>query len=63
MAVVLELQLVMNTNGSFHFAAPNPVPGIIQGILPPLLLTLLFVILPFILRCGYYRWRIILVPV
>ncbi|KAJ7629889.1 hypothetical protein B0H17DRAFT_1109402 [Mycena rosella] len=30
--------------------APNPVPGIIQGILPPVLLALLFVILPFILR-------------
>ncbi|KAL0573076.1 phosphate metabolism protein 7 [Marasmius crinis-equi] len=30
--------------------APNPVPGIIQGIVPPLLLALLFVLLPFVLR-------------
>ncbi|KAF9467356.1 DUF221 family protein [Collybia nuda] len=30
--------------------APSPVPGIIQGVLPPLLLAILFAILPLILR-------------
>ncbi|KAJ7497585.1 DUF221 family protein [Mycena latifolia] len=30
--------------------APNPVPGIIQGILPPVLLAILFALLPLILR-------------
>ncbi|KAJ7141507.1 hypothetical protein C8R44DRAFT_604374 [Mycena epipterygia] len=30
--------------------APNPIPGIIQGILPPLLLAILFALLPLILR-------------
>ncbi|KAJ7079066.1 DUF221 family protein [Mycena belliarum] len=30
--------------------APTPVPGIIQGILPPVLLASLFALLPFILR-------------
>ncbi|RDB24859.1 Uncharacterized protein RSN1 [Hypsizygus marmoreus] len=30
--------------------APSPIPGIIQGILPPVLLAILFSLLPFILR-------------
>jgi hypothetical protein len=30
--------------------APSPAPGIIQGVLPPLLLAILFAVLPFILR-------------
>ncbi|KAJ7899036.1 DUF221 family protein [Mycena leptocephala] len=30
--------------------APNPVPGIVQGILPPVLLAILFALLPIILR-------------
>ncbi|KAF8586259.1 DUF221-domain-containing protein [Ramaria rubella] len=30
--------------------APTPVPGIIQGVLPPLLLSILFAILPWVLR-------------
>ena len=28
---------------------PSPIPGIVQGILPPLLLAILFVLLPFVL--------------
>lgn len=34
---------------SWVCTAPNPVPGIIQGILPPVLLAILFAVLPFIL--------------
>ncbi|KAJ6594223.1 DUF221 family protein [Mycena capillaripes] len=30
--------------------APNPIPGIIQGILPPVLLAILFALLPIVLR-------------
>ncbi|KAJ7045820.1 DUF221 family protein [Mycena alexandri] len=30
--------------------APNPIPGIIQGILPPVLLAILFLLLPLVLR-------------
>lgn len=30
--------------------APTPVPGIIQGILPPLFLAILFAILPWLLK-------------
>ncbi|KAG6920077.1 hypothetical protein DXG01_010145 [Tephrocybe rancida] len=30
--------------------APNPVPGIVQGVLPPTLLAILFALLPLILR-------------
>ncbi|KAJ7217741.1 DUF221 family protein [Mycena pura] len=30
--------------------APNPIPGIIQGIIPPTLLAILFALLPLILR-------------
>lgn len=30
--------------------SPTPVPGIIQGVLPPLILAILFIILPMILR-------------
>ena len=35
--------------------APTPVPGIIQGILPPLFLAILFAILPLLLKgsCRY----------
>ncbi|KAJ7680638.1 DUF221 family protein [Mycena polygramma] len=35
---------------SWVCTAPNPVPGIIQGILPPVLLAILFALLPIILR-------------
>ncbi|KAJ7495963.1 DUF221 family protein [Mycena galericulata] len=35
---------------SWVCTAPKPIPGIVQGIIPPLLLAILFVILPFILR-------------
>lgn len=31
-------------------SAPTPVPGIIQGILPPLFLAILFAILPWLLK-------------
>ncbi|KAG5729523.1 hypothetical protein E4T56_gene4603 [Termitomyces sp. T112] len=34
--------------------APNPIPGIIQGILPPALLAVLFAFLPLILRA--FAW-------
>ena len=42
--------------------APPPIPGIIQGILPPLFLAILFAVLPWILRgaCMHARrldWR------
>jgi hypothetical protein len=30
--------------------APTPLPGIIQGVLPPVLLAVMFIILPMILR-------------
>lgn len=32
------------------FLAPHPVPGLVQGVLPPVLLAVLFLFLPFILR-------------
>ncbi|KAJ7187941.1 DUF221 family protein [Mycena filopes] len=35
---------------SWVCTAPNPVPGIIQGILPPVLLAILFALLPLVLR-------------
>ncbi|KAF9261249.1 DUF221 family protein [Marasmius fiardii PR-910] len=49
-------------------APPNPVPGIVQGILPPLLLAGLFALLPFILRfLAWYenipRWSLISISV
>ncbi|KAG7093058.1 hypothetical protein E1B28_009350 [Marasmius oreades] len=48
--------------------APNPVPGIVQGILPPALLALLFALLPFILKfLAWYenipRWSLISIAV
>ncbi|KAG6898143.1 hypothetical protein C0992_004859 [Termitomyces sp. T32_za158] len=34
--------------------APNPIPGIIQGVLPPALLAILFALLPLILRGAFF---------
>jgi len=44
--------------------APPPIPGIIQGILPPLFLAILFAVLPFLLRgLAWYenipRWSLL----
>jgi hypothetical protein len=37
-------------------AAPKPVPGLLQGVLPPVLLALLFLVLPVLLRgLGWYE--------
>lgn len=30
---------------------PDPLPGIVQGVLPPLFLAILFLLLPFLLQC------------
>ncbi|KAF8637999.1 hypothetical protein AX16_010631 [Volvariella volvacea WC 439] len=41
---------------SWVCVAPNPIPGIIQGVLPPALLAALFATLPYILRAlAWYQ--------
>lgn len=39
--------------------APSPVPGIIQGVLPPLFLAILFAILPWLLKGAWTRCGVV----
>lgn len=49
---MITMVLILGINSWLHWICtlPAPLPGLIQGVLPPIFLAILFLLLPFILK-------------